>query len=196
MFNKVNLSGQDARNAYFEKMSMTRPWHRFYPTGIPTTLDYPRQPLHHFLHQSARRFPDRTAIIEFDGETGRQLSTKSYRALDEESDRLAAALLDLGVGKGDRVAYFLPNSPALAVGFYGILKAGAVAVPCSPMYRAEELACQLGDCGARTMVCDPDLYPLARQVLPRTHIQTIITPAMPPMWNRGRAATNTSAPSL
>lgn len=153
---------------------MDRPWLRFYSPGVPQSLAYPQVPLYRFLQNSAARFPARAAILHYDGERGRELSAKSYRALSDESDRFAAALMALGVGKGDRVAYFLQNSPALVVSFYGILKAGAVAVPCNPMYRGEELTYQLQDSGSRVIICDPDLYPLVREVQGNTALEHII----------------------
>ena len=57
-------------------------------------------------------------------------------------------------------------------GFYGILKAGAVPVPCNVMYRAEELAYHLNDSGAKILFCEADLYPTAQQVLAETPYQT------------------------
>ena len=143
---------------------MTQPWLRHYPTGLGASLDYPSIPLYRFLQDSARRFPSRVAIISFDGESGRETEAKSYRALDDESSRLAAALAELGVGKGDRVAYYLQNSPSLVVSFYAILKAGAVPVPCNPMYQSDELTHQLGDCGASTIVCDAQSLLVVEQV--------------------------------
>jgi long-chain acyl-CoA synthetase len=131
-------------------------------------------PLYRLLQEAAARFPTRTALIDYDGEAGRELGAKDYRTLDDESDRFAAALVAMGIGKGDRVAYFLQNSPALVVGFYGILKAGAVAVPCNPMYRERELAHQLRDCGAKAILCEPLLYPMVREVAGQTALQHIV----------------------
>ncbi len=153
---------------------MDRPWFRFYPPGVPPRLEYPQVPLYRLLQEQAARYPARTALIYYDGEAGRELGAKDYRSLDDESDRFAAALVALGIGKGDRVAYFLQNSPALVVGFYGILKAGAVAVPCNPMYRERELAHQLRDCGAKAILCEPLLYPVVRGVVGQTAIQHIV----------------------
>jgi long-chain acyl-CoA synthetase len=153
---------------------MDRPWFRFYPTGVPPRLEYPQAPLYRLLQEAAARFPTRTALIDYDGEAGRELGAKDYRSLNDESDRFAAALVALGIGKGDRVAYFLQNSPALVVGFYGILKAGAVAVPCNPMYRERELAHQLRDCGAKAILCEHLLYPLVREVVGQTALRHVI----------------------
>lgn len=143
---------------------MNRPWLRHYPPEMTADFSYPRVPLQQLLRESAASFPDKNAVIYYDGEEGKELGTMTYRALDDQSDRLAAALSGLGVAKGDRVAYFLQNSPDLVVCFYGILKAGAVVVPCNPMYRNHELAHQLQDSGAKAIICDPELHPLVQEI--------------------------------
>ena len=99
--------------------------------------------------------------------------------MDLESDRFAAALASLGVVKGDHVAYFMHNSPELVVGFYGILKVGAVAVPCNPMYQDQELAHQLRDSSAKVVLCETDLYPLVQRVSGETGLEHVITTTWP-----------------
>ncbi len=146
---------------------------------MPSTLDYPRAPLYHFLQESAARYPDRAAIIYQDPRNGSRPETTTYRELDEESDRFAAALLSLGIGKGDRVAYYIQNSPELIAGFYGILKAGAIPVPCNVMYRPEELAYHLKDSGARALFCEADLFPAAREILPETPVSQVVVAGGP-----------------
>ena len=159
--------------------SMDRPWLQHYPPGVPKSISYPKVPFYHLLRESAARFPDRAAIIFYDGAEGRELSATSYAALDGESDWFAAGLSALGIGRGDRVAYFLQNSPALVVGFYGILKAGAVVVPCNPMYRGEELGHQLRDSEAKAILCESGLYPLVEQVAASTGLEHIIVTGGP-----------------
>ncbi|HEV8396008.1 MAG TPA: AMP-binding protein, partial [Vicinamibacterales bacterium] len=98
-----------------------RPWLRFYEPGVPHTLEYPAIAVQDFLDQSAARFPDRTATVFF----GARLT---YRTLKELSDRFAAALVRLGIRPGDRVSMHLPNCPQFLIAYYGILKAGGIAV--------------------------------------------------------------------
>lgn len=150
-----------------------RPWLSHYPPGMPAQLDYPQMPLYRFLQESAGRYPERPALIYQDA-AGGGTETVTYRQLDDQSSRFAAALLNLGIGKGDRVAYYLQNSPELVAGFYGILKAGAVPVPCNVMYRADELAYHLKDSGAKALLCEADRYPTAREILPQTGVATVI----------------------
>ena len=159
---------------------MSLSWLRHYPPGMPARLSFPRIPLYRLLKGSAARFPSRLALIYYDGEGERELSAMTYQTLDEESDRFAAALAGLGIEKGDRVAFFLQNCPELVVGFYGILKAGAVAVPCNPMYRGHELAHQLQDSGAKAVLCEPGLYPVVLDVIDQTELEHVIVTGGPP----------------
>ena len=154
--------------------TVLKPWLSSYSPGMPSSLDYPQAPLYHFLQESATRYPHRPAIIYQDPPDGRQPVIKTYAALDEESDRFAASLASMGVGKGDRVAYYIQNSPELIAGFYGILKAGAVPVPCNVMYQPEELAYHLNDSGARTLLCEATLYPTAQVILGDTRVSRVI----------------------
>ena len=153
---------------------MSRNWLDHYPEGIQAESTYPRIPLHKFLQDSAARHPERPAIVYCDGEVERELSRMTYGELDSASEQMAAGLASLGIGKGDRVAYFLQNRPELVVGFYAILKAGAVAVPCNPMYQAHELAHQLSDSGAKAVICEPDLHPRVKEVIAETAVENVI----------------------
>ena len=79
----------------------------------------------------------------------------SYAELDDQSGRFAAALLDKGVERGDRVAVQLPNVPEFLVAYYGTLKAGCVVVPMNPQFTEPETAYVLGHSGARVHLDDP-----------------------------------------
>ncbi|MDQ7029369.1 MAG: long-chain fatty acid--CoA ligase [Ardenticatenia bacterium] len=124
---------------------MDKPWLQFYEPGVPESLDYPDDTLDVLLSNTARRFPDRPAIIFFD----KQLS---YREVDEAVSRFAAALQHLGLEKGDRVAVHMPNCPQFVIAYYGTLRAGGVVVPTNPTYTSRELHHQLNDSGARAIV--------------------------------------------
>jgi long-chain acyl-CoA synthetase len=68
--------------------------------------------------------------------------------------RVAAALADLGVGKGDRVAIAMRNLPEWSISFFAAAMAGAVAVPLNAFWNGDELAFAIGDCGASVLVAD------------------------------------------
>jgi long-chain acyl-CoA synthetase len=147
--------------------AMERPWHAQYEAGIPPTLAYPDVPLHRFLTDSARRFPDRTALEFY----GRRIP---YRELDELTDRFAQALIGLGVRKGDRVAIMLPNCPQALIGYFGALKAGACVVQTNPLYVAPEIAHQMTDSGAETILALDQFHPRIQEVMDRTPLKRII----------------------
>jgi long-chain acyl-CoA synthetase len=122
-----------------------RPWLARYDPGVPATLDYPAVRLDDLLARSARRQPDRAALVFFGRVT-------SYRALDDEVDRLATGLRRLGLGPGERVGLFMPNCPQLVVGFHAVWRAGCVAVPINPRATGPELGRYMTDSGAAAAI--------------------------------------------
>ncbi len=146
---------------------MKRPWHAQYEAGIPPTLSYPDVPLHRFLTDAAGRFPDRTALEFY----SRRIP---YRELDDLTDRFAQALIRLGVRKGDRVAIMLPNCPQAVIGYFGALKAGACVVQTNPLYVSDEIAHQVRDAGAETILALDQFYPRLKEVMDRTPLKRII----------------------
>jgi long-chain acyl-CoA synthetase len=97
------------------------------------------------LRESARSRPDKAALIS-------GAARMTYADLDAASDRFAAGLAWRGLVAGDPVALQLPNLPQFAVAYFGILKAGCVAVPVNPLYKSGEVGYVLRDSGARLMV--------------------------------------------
>jgi fatty-acyl-CoA synthase len=114
-----------------------------------------RQTLADLLHRSAKRAPDKTAIIC--GNT-----RWSYADFDAVCDRLAAGLAARGVGKGDRVAILSRNSHAFAALRFALARLGAVLVPINFMLKPEEAAFILEHAGAEVMATDSGLADVAR----------------------------------
>jgi long-chain acyl-CoA synthetase len=112
---------------------------------VPGALFYAAAPIDHFLRESARSYPNRTALI-FEG------CRISYRSLDALVDACAAGMHKLGVRKGDRVALLLQNCPHTVISFYAIFRLGAIAVPINPLYQEREIAKQIDDAGARILI--------------------------------------------
>ena len=106
---------------------------------------YQEFPLQHLLTRAVAQHGGKRAVI--DGER-----TYTYNQLGEYSDRLASALAGLGVGSGDRVAILAPNCVEFVISFYGILKAGAIVTTINSGYREREIAHQLNDSGADTII--------------------------------------------
>lgn len=111
-----------------------------------------------FLRESARRHPEKTAIVS-DG------TRLSYAAFDDLSDRLAASLEAHGVRRGDRVLVFMDNRWEAAVAIFAALKAGAVFSPINPSTKAEKLAYVIEDCRASALVTTGRLAGVAQAAL-------------------------------
>lgn len=146
---------------------MSKPWIAHYEAFVPREFEAPETLLPAALAENARRFPDRTALVFF----GRRIS---YRALDEAVDRFAAGLQLKGIRRGDRVAIYLPNCPQFVIAYYGALRAGAIAVPCNPLYVARELTHQLRDSGARVAVVLSRFYETLRSVRAETALEHLL----------------------
>lgn len=156
-------------------MNETRRWYRFYDEGVPTTLDYPAVPVDRLLAESAARHPDHPALI-FGGRAGQRVLDRAvtFRELEQAVTHFAAALQRLGVRKGDRVAVYMVNCPQFVIAFYGTLRAGGVAVPCNPLYVAEELEHQLLDSGAEVVVALSAFYPTVQRVRTAARLRHVI----------------------
>ncbi|MGF1599401.1 MAG: AMP-binding protein [Acidimicrobiales bacterium] len=107
------------------------------------------------LAQVATR-PDRTAVVSY--RSGHpEPERHTFADLDRLSRRVAGALIDLGVERGDVVSMQLPNSWPFPVLVYGILRAGAVVNPLVPIFRSRELSFVLGRTESRVLVV-PDRF--------------------------------------
>jgi long-chain acyl-CoA synthetase len=145
-----------------------KPWLKLYDEGVPSSLEpYPDQPVHEFLEQSARDYPDRPALIF-------RNNILTYRQLNDLTDQLAAALADLGVEKGDRVAIYMPNSPQFPLAFFGILKAGAVVTTISPLDAPSQIEHKLTYAGAETILVMSNFYEQFKALQSKTPVKRVI----------------------
>ncbi|MCY4061055.1 MAG: long-chain fatty acid--CoA ligase [Chloroflexi bacterium] len=153
-----------------------RPWISSYDVGIPASVDIPEVPLHQFLKDTRVRIPHSTALITPANLplVGRISRSITYEELDRASDALAAALVDLGLRKSDRVAIVMPNSVAFVISFYGILKAGGVVAATNPTYPAERMAHQIDDCDAEFVITMTLFYGLVKQVQRKSKVKAVI----------------------
>jgi long-chain acyl-CoA synthetase len=145
-----------------------QPWFKSYDKGVPQTLaPYPVYPLHAFLENAARKYPDSTAVL-FKGHR------VTYEELNALSNRLAAALSALGVKKGDRVIIFMPNSAQFVISYYAILKVGGVVVATNPLYSAREMEHQFNDAGAEIALVMSNFYNRVKEVQAKTPLKRIV----------------------
>ena len=121
------------------------------------------------VHRSARRFGERTALIE--GE-----HRLSYRALDAASNRFAHHLLDLGLAKGARVGMLCNNSTQMVIAMLGIQKAGLVWVPINTALAVDAIGYILAHAEVRHVVIDTVLHakPELRELLQATGVSPLL----------------------
>jgi long-chain acyl-CoA synthetase len=129
---------------------LDKPWLKSYKLG-PYKLEeslkpYPRVPLFKILDHTADNYPGQTALLFL----GRTLN---YAQLKIQVDKLASALSKLGVGKGDRVCVFLPNSMEFIISDWAILKAGAAVVPTSILRTDEGLLHEVSNSNSKVIIC-------------------------------------------
>ncbi len=131
-------------------------------------LKYPNIPYHQMLRESAQKYGDKPAIIFHD-------ASLSFREVEEQANRVANALADLGVKKGDRVGIYMMNRPEYPISFNGIARLGAVVTPLNPAYREHEVEYQLTNSGAKALITHEALYPVvAASKLPSTLEHVIV----------------------
>src|SRR5687767_8546395 len=95
-----------------------------------------------YLAESVARYPDRPAVAWRD-------TVLTYRELDDITSRLAVVLREHGLGRGDRIGFYLPKTHKAVIAMLASLKAGVTYVPIDPHAPAPRAALILGDCAVR-----------------------------------------------
>lgn len=112
------------------------------------------------LRRTARRYPDREAVVDGDRRV-------TYRELDGLANRLANALLAAGTPKGSVVAFASLNCLEFFVALFGTVKAGSVFLPLNPFFKPDEMAYAVNNARARVFLFDGQLLPSLKDALPR-----------------------------
>ncbi len=142
-------------------------WFARWPVGLPRSLEYPEVPVYAFLESTARKYPEKAGLVFLGGE-------HTYGKLREEALSFASSLKAMGVGRGDVVALHLPNSWQFFVAYYGLLYAGAVFSPVSPLLAPGEVERQLQDSAARVFVGLDLLWGNVREAVERSPVKEVV----------------------
>jgi acyl-CoA synthetase (AMP-forming)/AMP-acid ligase II len=138
------------------------------------------------LAHHARYRPQATAVVFEDS----RLTWRDYAA---RIDRVAHALLGLGIRKGERVASLLPNCLELLDLYWACARIGAVAVPLSPLLTGTGLASLIADAGARCLLTRREFLPVVEAVLPQLPTlepeRVLLTDGALPPWGDYAALT-------
>ena len=154
-------------------IAQEKPWRTSYPGFVKWDMEIAQEPAFAAFERSVAAYPDRICM-EFLGRTW------TYRETGHMIRRAAKGLQNLGVGKGDRVALMLPNTPYYLVLYHAVLRIGGVVVNINPLYAPRELDDLVQDSRPRILVTmDLEImYPKARDAFDRSQIEKLLLCSM------------------
>ena len=109
-----------------------------------------------FLKRSARRYPGKTALV-FNHPNGREIKL-DYKELDREANKLANALVDLGIKKYDRVAILAHNTLHHVLTIFGCAKVGAIYLGLNYLLYGKDLAYCINHSEAKVLIVEDSLF--------------------------------------
>jgi long-chain acyl-CoA synthetase len=144
-------------------------WLKSYPKDVPAEINPDAyQSIPEILEDSCKQFSNLPAFYSMG-------TTLTFQQVDQYARAFAAYLQQvLGLKKGDRVALMLPNVLQYPIAMLGILKAGLVVVNVNPLYTPTELAHQMKDSGAETIVVLANFARTVERALPSTSLKHVI----------------------
>lgn len=149
---------------------MNKNWLSSYPEGIPTDINPEAYvSLAEVFEESVKKFRDKPAFYNIK-------RSITYGELDKYTQQFANYLLhDLSLKKGDIVAIMMPNCLQYPVALFGTLRAGLIVANVNPLYTPRELAHQVNDAGAKTIVIIENFAHVLEEVMDVTQLDNIIT---------------------
>ena len=157
------------------KPNAFNPWVKHYSLGpvklSQTMHPYPKVPVFHFLDEVAAHHPSKSACFYM----GRKIT---FKQLKRYVDKLANALVDLGIKKGHKVVTCLPTSPQFVIADHAIQKSGAVHVPCSLWNKSHEFIDEIDEIGAEIIFCLDTHAEFIKSIIGQTKLNTVIVTAL------------------
>lgn len=120
-----------------------------------------------FLDRAVKLYGSKTAVIDDE-------RVFTYSELNERVNRLSHGLKDLGVEKGDKVAYLAPNTLEMLEGFYGVFQLGAITVPLNIRLKPDDYLFILNHSESKVLFVDWELYGLIGSVRSQLNLEQII----------------------
>src|SRR4030095_14279304 len=144
-----------------------KPWLKNYDLWVPAEINPPNQPLYQILQIASGAHTDKPAVA-FMG------AFIDFGDVKKLVDRLATALQNLGVVKGDRVGVMLPNCPQYLISFFAVVRLGAIVVNVNPIYTPREVEMVARDSGMRAVITLDVLAGIVCDIQTRAQIEHII----------------------
>ncbi len=145
----------------------TKPWHQHYDYNVPVSIRYPRIPAHHLFQLPAGSFPDKPATNFYGTEM-------TFWELRSHVLRMANALGELGVKKGERVGIHLPNCPQFIIAYLATLSLGAIVVNMNPLYTTEEIRFIMSNTKMDTLITFDMVLPIVRPALSDVSLNRVV----------------------
>ena len=155
-----------------------KPWLKHYDFWVPAELNLPRQPLYQILQIAGSSFRDKPATA-FLG------AFLTFGEVKSQVDRLATSLSKLGIAKGDRVGIMLPNCPQYLIGFFAIVRLGAIVTNINPIYTPREVQMVAKDAGIKAIIVLDLMAGTVFGVQANTNIENVIVIKAPPKTRVG-----------
>lgn len=135
-----------------ENNSNGRTWLKSYNPGVPADVEIPDdESINDLFDKATKQWANKTALVFY----GNKIT---FAELRDKVDRMATALTNMGIKKGDRIAILLLNSPEFVICMFAAFKVGAVQTHISPVYVSDEIKHQILDSGAESLICQDILY--------------------------------------
>jgi long-chain acyl-CoA synthetase len=141
------------------------------------------------LEETAREVPQQTAIVA----GSRRVS---YRELDETSNRIANALISLGMKKGDHIAILMSRTPDWVINCFGVLKAGGAAVLLDAGSKAPELKPQLRDSDSKILITEERFSAMLSSVVPNAPLLKQVLEVGTAAYNERLARSSPASPPV
>ncbi len=158
----------DSKKITLKPTYADKPWLKIYDElGLQSSFEYPKIPLFELIDRAASKYPDSSAAVYM----GREYT---YRELKSHVDRLASALAELGVNKGDVIGVQFWNSPQFIISVYGTLKAGAIVGLFNPLLPLPDLTYVLKMSGAKAIITQDSKLDEVVSIKSETKLEQVI----------------------
>ena len=128
-----------------------KPWVNMYPEWFAPRFAERSESILDKFKRSVSRYPESPCIYYFD-------AAYNFAQVEKMAISLAAALLDKGICRGDRVLFVLQNIPQAIIASLAVWMRGGIVVPVNPMCTTDDLKHLLADSGAKLIICEDILY--------------------------------------
>lgn len=138
-----------------------------YIDKLPADLEYPEGGLYDLVYESSCKWPHNVAITYFGTDI-------TYKELVKQIDRVARALKQIGVEKGDRVTICMPNTPEEVYMFYAVNEVGAIANMVHPLSSEKEIEDYVNRANSKVMLTIDIAYPKVESIIKNTNLEQVI----------------------